>query len=147
MMLDNTAGSDPFVLVCDVFGRPVEPPGSVDLVLDPVVFIEHHGGRLTHEKIRDWLTGQGPLNCIEICIPKFTDGRGFSVAARLREAGYTGELYACGDITQDVVYLLRRVGFSHVRLALKPGETLDPAVLQPFGAYYQITQDEQFPAL
>ena len=147
MTIDNASAPDTdaavHFTVCDAYGTVVTSPTRVDRLLDPVEFIEQQGGLLTREKIQLWLAAQGPLNCIEIRIPLFTDGRAFSVAARLREAGYTGELHASGDITQDVLYLLRRVGFSHMHLPLKPGETLDPALLSPFGAYYQTAHDER----
>ena len=38
------------------------------------------------------------LALIEIAFPKYRDGRGYSSARILREAGYTGELRAQGDV-------------------------------------------------
>ena len=132
---------DTVAIVCDAQGHQVPAPGTIDLTLEPADFIAQHDNLLTFEKVQAWLAAQGDVNRIEIRVPKFTDGRAFSVASRLREAGYTGELHASGDITQDVFYLLRRVGFSHFHLVLQPGETLDPAVLRPFGAWYQTALD------
>ncbi len=54
----------------------------------------------------------GRMNRIVIRFPTFKDGRGFSLAARLREhAGYEGELQAAGDILPDQARHLIRVGF------------------------------------
>jgi uncharacterized protein (DUF934 family) len=49
---------------------------------------------------------------IAVQFPKFTDGRGYSTARLLRERyGYRGELRAIGDIGQDQIFFLSRVGF------------------------------------
>lgn len=65
----------------------------------------------------------GTLRLIEIAFPKYRDGRGYSSARMLREAGYTGELRAAGDVLVDQVFFMRRVGFDSFASA-KP---LDPA--------------------
>jgi uncharacterized protein (DUF934 family) len=51
------------------------------------------------------------LALIEIAFPTFRDGRGYSSARILREAGYTGELRAQGDILVDQIVFMRRCGF------------------------------------
>ena len=51
------------------------------------------------------------LQLIEVSFPAWTDGRGYSSARVLREAGYTGELRAVGDIVIDMLAHLRRCGF------------------------------------
>lgn len=49
---------------------------------------------------------------IAIAFPKFTDGRGYSLARKLRgHYGFTGELRATGDILFDQLQLLLRCGF------------------------------------
>jgi uncharacterized protein (DUF934 family) len=49
---------------------------------------------------------------IVILFPKFTDGRGYSLARKLRgQHGFTGELRATGDILFDQLQLLARCGF------------------------------------
>jgi uncharacterized protein (DUF934 family) len=49
---------------------------------------------------------------IAISFPKFTDGRGYSLARRLRSHyGFAGELRATGDILFDQLQLLARCGF------------------------------------
>lgn len=47
----------------------------------------------------------------------FRDGRGFSLAASLRERGYRGRLIAAGQILPDQARHLRRTGFDAVELA------------------------------
>ena len=51
------------------------------------------------------------LALIEVSFPKFRDGRGYSAGRILREAGYTGELRAEGDVLVDQIPLMRRCGF------------------------------------
>lgn len=51
------------------------------------------------------------LTLVEIAFPKFRDGRGYSSARMLREAGYTGELRAQGDVLVDQIAFMKRCGF------------------------------------
>jgi len=51
------------------------------------------------------------LGLIEVAFPTFRDGRGYSAARILREAGYTGELRAQGDVLIDQIAYMRRCGF------------------------------------
>jgi uncharacterized protein (DUF934 family) len=70
---------------------------------------------------RELLPHLDRLSLVEVNFPAFTDGRGFSSARILREAGYTGELRAVGDIGVDMLTHLRRVGFD----AIAPATVLD----------------------
>jgi uncharacterized protein (DUF934 family) len=63
------------------------------------------------------------LALIEVNFPSFSDGRGYSVARILREAGYAGELRAVGDIGVDQLSHMRRCGFD----AFAPDKPLDEA--------------------
>ncbi|BDI60492.1 DUF934 domain-containing protein [Qipengyuania nanhaisediminis] len=51
------------------------------------------------------------FDLVEINFPSFADGRGYSAARLLREAGYTGELRAVGDVLIDQLGHMRRCGF------------------------------------
>ena len=71
---------------------------------------------------------------IVIEFPGFMDGRGFSHARKLREAGFQGELLAAGDILPDQWQFLQRCGFS----GLQDHEIADTASTLPtFSAAYQ----------
>jgi len=61
------------------------------------------------------------LALIEINFPAYTDGRGYSAARILREAGYAGELRAVGDVLIDQLSHMRRCGFD----AFAPDTPLD----------------------
>ncbi|MEO0699943.1 MAG: DUF934 domain-containing protein, partial [Pseudomonadota bacterium] len=58
---------------------------------------------------------------VEVNFPAYTDGRGYSAARILREAGYTGELRAVGDVLIDQLSHMRRSGFD----AFAPNTPLD----------------------
>jgi len=66
------------------------------------------------------------LALVEVSFPTFRDGRGYSVARILREAGYAGELRAEGDVLVDQIPLMRRCGFD----AFAPHAAVDPVVLK-----------------
>ena len=66
------------------------------------------------------------LKLVEIAFPKFRDGRGYSSAAVLRQAGFTGEIRAAGDVLVDQIGFMRRVGFD----SFAPNKPLDPKVVQ-----------------
>jgi uncharacterized protein (DUF934 family) len=51
------------------------------------------------------------LTLIRVAFPAFNDGRAFTIARRLRELGYTGQLLAFGPVIADQYAMLRRVGF------------------------------------
>ncbi|MCI4663690.1 MAG: DUF934 domain-containing protein [Neomegalonema sp.] len=47
----------------------------------------------------------------------FADGRGFSLARRLRDAGYTGRLRAAGGLIPDQFAFARAAGFDEVEIS------------------------------
>lgn len=63
---------------------------------------------------------------VEVNFPVFGDGRGYSSARLLREAGYTGELRAVGDVAVDQLLNMRRCGFD----AFAPDVQMDEADAQ-----------------
>jgi uncharacterized protein (DUF934 family) len=87
----------------------------------------------------------GRVNLVEIDFPKFRDGRGFSSARILREAGYTGEIKATGDVLLDLIYFMRRCGFD----SFAPNAPLDrdevEAVLNRYPHVYQPAADDAVP--
>lgn len=53
---------------------------------------------------------------IRVAFPGMADGRGFSIARRLRAMGYAGTLRAFGPIVVDQARAARRVGFDEIEL-------------------------------
>jgi uncharacterized protein (DUF934 family) len=77
------------------------------------------------------------LSLIEVAFPKFRDGRGYSSARILREAGYTGELRAQGDVLVDQIAFMKRCGFD----SFAPESSLNPAAVErALAAYDRVYQ-------
>jgi uncharacterized protein (DUF934 family) len=57
------------------------------------------------------------LALISVLFPKSSDGRGFSIATRLRRLGYKGELRATGHLIADQYALARSCGFDTVEIS------------------------------
>lgn len=121
--------SDPVVTVDAFLGQTnaaavrVEPGDDVRLLLDHI------------ERLR----------LVEVNFPSFGDGRGYSSARILREAGYDGELRAVGDVLVDQLAHMRRCGFD----SFAPDRPMDPADAQAaFGRWphvYQVAADAAQP--
>jgi uncharacterized protein (DUF934 family) len=94
---------------------------------------------------RDLLPHLEQLRLVEVNFPAFTDGRGYSSARILREAGYDGELRAVGDVLVDQLSHLRRCGFD----SFAPERQLDPAdaeaAFKRWPEVYQATGDTRQP--
>lgn len=57
------------------------------------------------------------ITLIRIAFPAFSDGRGFTIARRLRVMGYTGRLRAQGHVLADQYAMARRTGFDEVEIS------------------------------
>ncbi len=94
---------------------------------------------------RDLLAHLDRIALVEVNFPVYGDGRGFSSARILREAGYTGELRAVGDVLVDRIEAMRRCGFD----AFAPDQPLDEAdvaaAFNRFPEVYQATTDGRTP--
>ena len=90
--------------------------------------IQYGGIRLPNTANVDSLKGQlEQVKLVTIDFPKFTDGRGYTLARDLRvHLNYQGELRAVGDITRDQLLYLSRCGFD--AYILKAGKDPDDAV-------------------
>lgn len=56
------------------------------------------------------------LTTIRVDFPSFADGRGFTIARRLRLAGFNGRLRAKGHVIADQYAMARRSGFDEVEI-------------------------------
>ncbi|MEL6645238.1 MAG: DUF934 domain-containing protein [Pseudomonadota bacterium] len=59
----------------------------------------------------------GQIALIRVDFPSFADGRGFTIARSLRDAGYTGRLRAAGHVIADQYAMARRAGFDEVEIS------------------------------
>ena len=97
------------------------------------------------DDVRALLPHLDRLRLIEVSFPTFRDGRGYSSARILREAGYTGELRAEGDVLVDQIAFMRRCGFD----AFAPMQPIEPEALERalgrFDQVYQSAADGRVP--
>ena len=78
--------------------------------------------------------------------PKFTDGRGLTIAQRLRvRFGWSGPLWAVGDVLQDQIFAMARVGFDHFALREDQNVTAAVTALTADPVRYQASWDETQP--
>jgi uncharacterized protein (DUF934 family) len=122
---------------------PEEPAVSLDGFLDQsnasTVRIE------AGDDVRLLIPHLDRVRLVEIDFPKFRDGRGFSSARILREAGYKGEIRATGDVLVDLVFFMRRCGFD----SFEPDVPMNPAdveaTLNRYPEVYQPAADDRVP--
>lgn len=142
--------------------RPTAEAPLTDIPAGPVlvplaVWLERHPELIARGEASVWLAGTDDpvqispwltqLSLLAVDFPKFTDGRGFSVAYLLRSRlGYRGELRAIGDVLPDQLYYMRRVGFD--AFAVRADKDIRKALqlLQPFSDSYQGSSDNPVPA-
>jgi uncharacterized protein (DUF934 family) len=126
---DDAAADEPAVSL-DAF---LEQPNAVSVRIEAGDDVERLFAHLARVKL------------VEVDFPKFRDGRGFSTARLLREAGYKGEIKATGDVLVDLVWFMRRCGFD----SFAPDVSIDPAVLDAclnrYPHVYQHAADEAVP--
>ena len=101
------------VIVTDKGFSPVADtvnPGLADLGTGTAVDLAHTDDPTALEPVLSQLT------LIRVTFPAFSDGRGFTIARRLRMLGYKGELRAFGPVIAEQYAMARRVGFDAVEL-------------------------------
>jgi uncharacterized protein (DUF934 family) len=95
---------------------------------------------------RDLAADLGFLVLVAVHFPKFTDGRGYSIAALLRRNyGFAGELRAFGDVGRDQLFYLARVGFDSFRLADHRDPAAALSAFNDFTVRYQGAVDQPVP--
>ncbi len=83
---------------------------------------------------------------VGVLFPKFTDGRGYSTAVLLRTRyNWRGELRALGDVLQDQLFALRRVGFDSFALRADRDPAAALQAFAPFSGAYQGSVDNPLP--
>ena len=97
------------------------------------------------DDVRRLLPHLAGLRLIEVGFAKYRDGRGYSSARILREAWFTGELRAAGDVLLDQMVFLHRAGFD----SFAPAQPIDAAALaitlERFPFVYQKAADDRRP--
>jgi uncharacterized protein (DUF934 family) len=86
------------------------------------------------------------FSLLAVDFPKFSDGRGYSIAYNLRSRfGFSGELRAIGDVLRDQLFYMQRVGFN--AFAVRADKNIHDAIkgLTDFSEKYQTSWDEKIP--
>ena len=107
------------VIVTDTGFRPADwPPGFLSLETLRTSDTAGHAVDIPNdtdpEALRPFLNR---LEIVRIPFPSFADGRGFSLAKRLRLMGYTKRLRAHGHVLADQYPNARRSGFDEVEIS------------------------------
>ncbi|HJV52866.1 MAG TPA: DUF934 domain-containing protein [Noviherbaspirillum sp.] len=100
----------------------------------------------SHERPEVLKEDLAKLPVIAVDFPKFSDGRGFSIAYNLRmRLGYTGELRAIGDVLRDQMFYMQRVGFN--AFATREDRSIHEALkgLFDFSEAYSAAWDRKLP--
>jgi uncharacterized protein (DUF934 family) len=100
----------------------------------------------SHERPEVLKEDVAKLPVIAVDFPKFSDGRGYSIAYNLRaRLGFTGELRAIGDVLRDQMFYMQRVGFN--AFATREDRSIHDAVksLSDFSEAYQTAWDQKSP--
>jgi uncharacterized protein (DUF934 family) len=86
------------------------------------------------------------LPLIAVDFPKFTDGRGYSIARLLRDRlGFRGELRAIGDVLRDQLFALSQCGFDAFALRADRDATEALASFDDFDSVYTSTTKTREP--
>jgi uncharacterized protein (DUF934 family) len=122
-------------------------------VADPAVTVDSFGEQTNASAVRlepgdearDLLPHLDRLKLIEVNFPAYTDGRGYTSARVLREAGYAGELRAVGDVLVDQLAYMRRCGFDSFAPERELNVTDAEAAMTRYAEVYQPTVDGRSP--
>ena len=126
---------------------------SDEAVADPAVTVDAFGDQTNAAAVRiepgddarALLPHLGRIKLVEVNFPAYTDGRGYSAARTLREAGYAGELRAVGDVLVDQLAYMRRCGFDSFAPNHPLNEADAQAALNRYEHVYQPTTDGRAP--
>lgn len=100
----------------------------------------------SHERPEVLKEDVAKLPVIAVDFPKFSDGRGYSIAYNLRmRLDFTGELRAIGDVLRDQMFYMQRVGFN--AFATREDRSIQDALksLYDFSETYQAAWDQKMP--
>lgn len=156
IILRNAVVADDWQVLRPVADEPaVVPPGRIIVPL--AVWLDRQAALVARGDVGVWLAGSDDpaklavslpsLSLIAVDFPKFTDGRGYSIAYLLRSRfGFRGELRAVGDVLPDQLFYMKRVGFD--AFAVRPDKDIHQALqsLRPFTDAYQGSWDNAVPA-
>jgi uncharacterized protein (DUF934 family) len=156
IILRGTVVADDWQVLRASADEPVRVPAG-RFIVPLAAWIDQQAGLAARGDVGVWLAGADDparlapslpsLALIAVDFPKFTDGRGYSIAYLLRSRfGYRGELRAIGDVLPDQLFYMKRVGFD--AFAMRADKDIRQALrnLRPFTDAYQGSWDNAAPA-
>ena len=140
---------DPWVLLRTAERLADMPDGGSAIVPLPL-WLEHRDDLAARGEVGVWLApdddpatlaeDMARLPLIAVDFPKFTDGRGYSIARLLRDRfHFAGELRAIGDVLRDQLYALAECGFDAYSIRADRDATAALAGLDDFAGVYAPT--------
>jgi len=155
LIKDGAIAEDSWTLLRDALA-PSDLPAGVPTIVPLALWRIEHDALAARGEIAVWLKPDddpesladdvATLPLIAVDFPKFSDGRGYSIARLLREKHrFAGELRAIGDVLRDQLYYLRQCGFN--AFAVRADKDLDDALkgLRDFSENYQATVERPVP--
>lgn len=156
IILRDVIVADDWQLLRPMAGDPISLPAG-RIIVPLSIWIAQQSALADRKEVGVWLAVTddpatlGPslslLSLVAVDFPKFTDGRGYSIAYLLRSRfGYRGQLRAIGDVLPDQLFYMKRVGFD--AFAVRADKDLRQALrcLQPFTDAYQGSWDNAVPS-
>ncbi|MBS0295557.1 MAG: phosphoadenylyl-sulfate reductase [Proteobacteria bacterium] len=120
------------------FGADLPEIGLDELAGSNAIVALRAGGETEAAPI---LAARERIGRLVVAFSGFKDGRGFSLAAILREGGFQGELIATGDLIPDHAPMLARCGFDAAELPVGASVEDWRRALGSFSAAYQPAAD------
>jgi uncharacterized protein (DUF934 family) len=130
---DDAASGAPVLSLADFLAADPMSNGAAAVRIEP------------GEDARQLLPHLGRIALIEVSFPAYGDGRGYSSARILREAGYQGELRASGDVLLDQLSHMRRCGFDAFAPAKPIAADAAQTAFATWPEVYQKTVDGRSP--
>lgn len=135
----------------------LEVPEQGAVVVPLATWLAQAGALVQRGNVAVWLAGDDDpaalapwferLSLVAVDFPKFTDGRGYSIAYLLRARfHYRGELRAIGDVLPDQLLAMRRTGFDSFALRADRKAEHALAALEAFSDAYPGTWQQPLPA-
>jgi len=156
IILRDTVVTDDWQVLRACANEPLDLPAG-RVIVPLAAWLDRQAALAARGEVGVWLAGSDDpaalapslplLSLVAIDFPKFTDGRGYSIAYMLRSRfGYRGELRAIGDVLPDQLFYMKRVGFD--AFAVHADKDIRQALrsLRPFTDAYQGSWDNAVPA-
>ncbi|MFP3978390.1 MULTISPECIES: DUF934 domain-containing protein [Marinobacter] len=137
-------------------GEALDVPEQKRVLIPADLWLENRERFAGNEDVGVWLDSHdepeiladyvNELPMIAVNFPKFSDGRGYSIARLLRERfGFKNELRAIGDVLLDQLQFMKRCGFDTYEL--RPDKDIRKAArcLNFFSQGYQAATDTDLP--